>query len=110
MVNDMSELAKVQPAAESGAFVSGCPVSHGTGKSMPVPLGPESLTWKYFGDWRGMLQGPYAGSMQRHAPAVGCGRRAAFAVLPRALAAVVAFAIPDRRSGIRRGPGADDRG
>lgn len=71
MVNDMSELAKVQPAAESGAFVSGCPVSHGTGKSMPVPLGPESLTWKYFGDWRGMLQGPYAGSMQNMHPQLG---------------------------------------
>lgn len=71
MVNDMSELAKVQSAAESGAFVSGCPVSHGTGKSMPVPLGPESLTWKYFGDWRGMLQGPYAGSMQNMHPQLG---------------------------------------
>lgn len=38
---------------------------------MPVPLGPESLTWKYFGDWRGMLQGPYAGSMQNMHPQLG---------------------------------------
>ena len=69
MVNDMSELA--QSAGESGAFVSGCPVSHGTGSSTTVPLGPESLTWKYFGDWRGVLQGPYAGSMQNMHPQLG---------------------------------------
>ncbi|MDQ1178726.1 oxygenase MpaB family protein [Rhodococcus sp. SORGH_AS_0301] len=35
------------------------------------PLGPESLTWRYFGDWRGMLQGPWAGSMQNMHPALG---------------------------------------
>ncbi|GLE58567.1 hypothetical protein NJBCHELONAE_38770 [Mycobacteroides chelonae] len=69
MVNDMSELA--QSAAESGAFVSGCPVSHGAASSATVPLGPESLTWKYFGDWRGVLQGPYAGSMQNMHPQLG---------------------------------------
>ncbi|MGB3772744.1 MAG: oxygenase MpaB family protein [Rhodococcus sp. (in: high G+C Gram-positive bacteria)] len=35
------------------------------------PLGPESLTWRYFGDWRGMLQGPWAGSMQNMHPGLG---------------------------------------
>lgn len=35
------------------------------------PLGPDSLTWKYFGDWRGMLQGPWAGSMQNMHPQLG---------------------------------------
>jgi len=34
-------------------------------------LGPDSLTWKYFGDWRGMLQGPWAGSMQNMHPQLG---------------------------------------
>ena len=37
----------------------------------PEPLGPDSLTWKYFGDWRGMLQGPWAGSMQNMHPQLG---------------------------------------
>jgi uncharacterized protein (DUF2236 family) len=37
----------------------------------PIPLGPGSLTWKYFGDWRGMLQGPWAGSMQNMHPQLG---------------------------------------
>ncbi|MFW0872655.1 oxygenase MpaB family protein [Rhodococcoides corynebacterioides] len=35
------------------------------------PLGPDSLTWRYFGDWRGMLQGPWAGSMQNMHPGLG---------------------------------------
>jgi uncharacterized protein (DUF2236 family) len=39
--------------------------------SVPVPLGPESLTWKLFGDWRGLLQGPWAGSMQNMHPQLG---------------------------------------
>ncbi|WP_072802860.1 oxygenase MpaB family protein [Rhodococcoides yunnanense] len=39
----------------------------------PVPLGPDSLTWKYFGDWRGMLQGVWAGSMQNMHPGLGAG-------------------------------------
>lgn len=39
----------------------------------PVPLGPESLTWRYFGDWRGILQGLWAGSMQNMHPGLGAG-------------------------------------
>jgi uncharacterized protein (DUF2236 family) len=39
--------------------------------AVPEPLGPDSLTWKYFGDWRGMLQGPWAGSMQNMHPQLG---------------------------------------
>ncbi|ROZ48943.1 DUF2236 domain-containing protein [Rhodococcus sp. WS3] len=39
----------------------------------PTPLGPDSLTWKYFGDWRGMLQGVWAGSMQNMHPGLGAG-------------------------------------
>jgi uncharacterized protein (DUF2236 family) len=34
-------------------------------------LGPESVTWRYFGDWRGILQGLWAGSMQNMHPKLG---------------------------------------
>src|SRR5437763_2696704 len=37
------------------------------------PLGPDSLTWKYFGDWRGLLIGLWAGSMQNMHPGLGAG-------------------------------------
>ena len=39
----------------------------------PVPLGPDSLTWKYFGDWRGLLIALWAGSMQNMHPGLGAG-------------------------------------
>ena len=35
------------------------------------PSGPDSLTWELFGDWRGLLQGPWAGSMQNMHPQLG---------------------------------------
>src|SRR5215217_6401624 len=50
---------------------SGCPVAPGGYDAPPLSLGPDSLTWKYFGDWRGMLQGPWAGSMQNMHPQLG---------------------------------------
>jgi uncharacterized protein (DUF2236 family) len=53
-----------------GALAAGCPMSAGYA-APPQPLGPDSLTWKYFGDWRGMLQGPWAGSMQNMHPQLG---------------------------------------
>jgi len=37
----------------------------------PRPLGPDSATWEYFGDWRGLLQGLWAGSMQNMHPKLG---------------------------------------
>ena len=49
----------------------GCPVSGPGYDNPPVPLGPESLTWTLFGDWRGLLQGPWAGSMQNMHPQLG---------------------------------------
>lgn len=55
-----------EPTTSNAA--AGCPV--GAGYSS-MPLGPDSLTWKYFGDWRGMLQGPWAGSMQNMHPQLG---------------------------------------
>lgn len=48
---------------------NGCPVSGGGYDA--APLGPDSLTWKLFGDWRGVLQGPWAGSMQNMHPQLG---------------------------------------
>ncbi|MGH3438643.1 MAG: oxygenase MpaB family protein [Sciscionella sp.] len=39
----------------------------------PEPLGPDSLTWKYFGDWRGVLLALWAGSMQNMHPELGAG-------------------------------------
>ncbi|HKS49056.1 MAG TPA: oxygenase MpaB family protein [Amycolatopsis sp.] len=37
----------------------------------PQPLGPDSLTWKYFGDWRGLSLALWAGSMQNMHPRLG---------------------------------------
>lgn len=48
----------------------GCPVGDGY-DAVPEPLGPDSLTWALFGDWRGLLQGPWAGSMQNMHPQLG---------------------------------------
>lgn len=39
----------------------------------PEPLGPETLTWRYFGDWRGVLLAPWAGAMQNMHPELGAG-------------------------------------
>ncbi|MGN2635363.1 oxygenase MpaB family protein [Nocardia takedensis] len=39
----------------------------------PVTLGPDSLLWKYFGDWRTMLMAPAAGIMQLMLPGLGAG-------------------------------------
>jgi uncharacterized protein (DUF2236 family) len=35
------------------------------------PLGPDSLTWRLFGDWRGLLVALWAGSMQNMHPQLG---------------------------------------
>ncbi|WP_037368360.1 oxygenase MpaB family protein [Amycolatopsis orientalis] len=42
-------------------------------REAPEPLGPDSLTWKYFGDWRGLLIALWAGSMQNMHPGLGAG-------------------------------------
>ncbi|MFI0864889.1 oxygenase MpaB family protein [Streptomyces smyrnaeus] len=39
----------------------------------PEPLGPGSLTWQYFGDWRSVLLAPWAGAMQNMHPQLGAG-------------------------------------
>lgn len=39
----------------------------------PIPLGPDTLTWNYFGDWRGVLSALWAGSMQNMHPGLGAG-------------------------------------
>lgn len=38
-----------------------------------TPLGPDSLMWRYFGDWRGVLLALWAGSMQNMHPQLGAG-------------------------------------
>lgn len=38
-----------------------------------TPLGPDSLTWQYFGDWRTYLMAPAAGIMQLMLPGLGAG-------------------------------------
>ncbi|MCF6525072.1 oxygenase MpaB family protein [Streptomyces sp. JJ36] len=45
-----------------------------TADADPVePLGPDSLTWRYFGDWRGLLLAPWAGALQNMHPQLGAG-------------------------------------
>ena len=60
-------------SADDLVIAAGCPVAPGGYDAPPVPLGPESLTWKYFGDWRGLLQGLWNGSMQNMHPQLGAG-------------------------------------
>ncbi|MHA6803558.1 oxygenase MpaB family protein [Salinifilum ghardaiensis] len=48
---------------------SGCDGRSAEGEG--APLGPGSLTWRYFGDWRGLLQALWAGSMQNMHPKLG---------------------------------------
>jgi len=55
----------------SPMLAPGCPVTSGGYGAPPEPLGPGSLTWELFGDWRGLLQGPWAGSMQNMHPQLG---------------------------------------
>ena len=55
----------------SPAMAAGCPAAPGGYDAPPAPLGPDSLTWQLFGDWRGLLQGPWAGSMQNMHPQLG---------------------------------------
>jgi uncharacterized protein (DUF2236 family) len=40
---------------------------------VPTPLGPGSLTWRYFGDTRMLLVGPRAAVLQNMLPALGQG-------------------------------------
>lgn len=49
--------------ATEALISAGCPVSAGGYDAPAMPLGPDSLTWKYFGQWTGLFQGTWAGSM-----------------------------------------------
>ena len=40
---------------------------------MPEPLGPDSLTWKYFGDLRTGMLGVWIGAIQNMYPQLGAG-------------------------------------
>ena len=37
----------------------------------PEPLGPDSLMWRHFGDWRGLLVSLWAGTLQNMHPQLG---------------------------------------
>ncbi|MGE2688418.1 oxygenase MpaB family protein [Mycolicibacterium pulveris] len=69
MTQDTSDVTPV--TSESSELAAGCPVTSGGYDTLPEPLGPDSLTWKCFGQWTGMLQGPWAGSMQNMHPQLG---------------------------------------
>ena len=66
-----STKADIDAVQRESGVTGGCPVSPLGYDAPPAPLGPDSLTWRYFGDWRGMLQGPWAGSMQNMHPQLG---------------------------------------
>jgi len=68
VTQDMSETC---PAASETPIAAGCPVSNSGYDAPPIPLGPDSLTWKYFGQWTGLFQGTWAGSMQNMHPQLG---------------------------------------
>jgi uncharacterized protein (DUF2236 family) len=65
------DTSAASPLTSESPLATGCPVAPGGYDAPPAPLGPDSLTWKYFGDWRGLLQGPWAGSMQNMHPQLG---------------------------------------
>ena len=70
MTQETSETCPVTEA-EAPTVPAGCPVTAGGYDTPPVPLGPGSLTWKYFGQWTGLFQGTWAGSMQNMHPQLG---------------------------------------
>ncbi|MGE2721317.1 oxygenase MpaB family protein [Mycolicibacterium celeriflavum] len=78
MTQDTSEQCPVSwehrpPGVQGDAapIAAGCPVTSGGYDSPPIPLGPDSLTWRYFGQWTGLFQGTWAGSMQNMHPQLG---------------------------------------
>ncbi|WP_418766945.1 oxygenase MpaB family protein [Mycobacterium neumannii] len=56
---------------DASSLAAGCPVTSGGYDAPPLPLGPDSLTWRYFGQWTGLFQGTWAGSMQNMHPQLG---------------------------------------
>lgn len=70
MIHNTSHTSLTADAGATEA-AAGCPVSQLSYDAPPASLGPDSLTWRYFGDWRGMLQGVWAGSMQNMHPQLG---------------------------------------
>ena len=70
VTQDTSDTCPATSASEAAVGAAGCPVSaHYDGDA--IPLGPDSLTWKYFGQWTGLFQGTWAGSMQNMHPQLG---------------------------------------
>lgn len=61
------------PENAPGSAAKRAPENAPSSHEEPVPLGPDSLTWRYFGDWRGLLIALWAGSMQNMHPGLGAG-------------------------------------
>ena len=67
-----------------------------------LPLGPESLVWRYFGDNRMYLIGPRPAVLQNMLAELGPGRSRPFGVLRRHRCAGQAVAAADLHDGLRR--------
>ncbi len=66
---------KREEAQEPGRADAGQAANEATGGAdrEPVPLAPDSLTWKYFGDLRGLLLISRVGTLQNMHPGVAAG-------------------------------------
>ena len=73
------------------------------------PLGPDSLTWKYFGDLRTGMLGVWIGAIQNMYPELGAGVEDHSILLREPLAAGRALGVPDHGRGLRRRPRRADR-
>jgi len=61
--------------------------SPGAGRGAGHAARAGLVTWHLFGDWRGLLQGPWAGSIAEHDPQLGAGVEQQSIFLPRLAAA-----------------------
>ena len=65
------------------------------------PLGPDSLTWKYFGDLRTGMLGVWIGAIQNMYPELGAGVED-HSILLREPLQRAALGVPDHGRGLRR--------
>ncbi len=89
-------------APDATVVAAGCPVTDGGYDVPPEPLGPDSLTWKYFGQWTGMLQGPWAGSMQNMHPQLGAAVEQHSIFFIERMPRLLPVDVSDRGRGVRR--------
>ena len=73
------------------------------------PLGPDSLTWKYFGDLRTGMLGLWIGAIQNMYPELGAGVEDHSILLRRTTAAGGPIGVSDHGRGLRRRARRSDR-